>query len=62
MNTYLKAAVDGSLQGIRETPRLYFAPVTTLLAWMYQVTESVRLKHHHAQSSHDDLPMASHQS
>ena len=60
MNKYLKAAVDGSLQGIRETPRLYFAPVTALLGWMYRVTESVRLKHHHDQSSHDDLRLASH--
>lgn len=60
MNKYLKAAVDGSLQGIRETPRLYFAPVTALAAWMYRVTESVRLKRRHEKSSHDDLRLASH--
>lgn len=59
MNKYLKAAVDGSLRGIRETPRLYFAPITALLAWMFRVTESVRLKHHHEQSAHDDLRPAS---
>lgn len=41
MNEYLKAAVDGSLAGIRETPRGFFAPAIAFFKWAKRITDSV---------------------
>lgn len=46
MNKYIKAAITGSLEGIRETPRLYFAPVIAFFKWMYRVAEQARQEQH----------------
>jgi len=40
MNKYVKAALSGALQGIRETPRLYFAPLVAIGRWLLNATGS----------------------
>lgn len=42
MNAFLKAAEFGIRQGLREAPRMYFAPLILLARLAYQMTESVR--------------------
>jgi hypothetical protein len=45
MNESLKAFKDGFIQGARETPRGFFAPVVALCRWLNRVTdESIRGK------------------
>lgn len=39
MKKYVKAALAGALQGIRETPRLYFAPLAAMGRWLLRTTE-----------------------
>lgn len=41
MNEYLEAARDGFVQGVKETPRGFFAPVIALFRWMARVTNGV---------------------
>ena len=38
VNEYLKAAVDGFMQGAKETPRGFIAPLIALVRWMDRVT------------------------
>jgi hypothetical protein len=39
MNRYLYAIVQGAKAGACEAPRLYFAPLIVLLAWMSRVSK-----------------------
>jgi hypothetical protein len=39
MNESLKAFKDGFIQGARETPRGFFAPVVALCRWLNRVTD-----------------------
>ncbi|MBB6188978.1 hypothetical protein [Rhodanobacter sp. MP7CTX1] len=39
MNESLKAFKDGFIQGVRETPRGFFAPVLALCHWLNRVTD-----------------------
>lgn len=39
MNKYLHAIVSGAKASTYEAPRLYFAPIIVLLAWMLGVSE-----------------------
>jgi len=39
MNNYLKAFVEGCIQGAKETPRGFFAPAVALFRWLNRVTD-----------------------
>jgi hypothetical protein len=39
MNEFLKAFKDGFIQGARETPRGFFAPVVAMYRWLDLVTD-----------------------
>jgi len=39
MNEFLKAFKDGFIQGARETPRGFFAPVVAVCRWLNRVTD-----------------------
>lgn len=34
MNKYVRAALDGAWQAIRETPRQYFSPIVAIFRWL----------------------------
>jgi hypothetical protein len=44
MNEFLKAFKDGFVQGARETPRGFFAPVVALCRWLNRVTDEAMSK------------------
>jgi hypothetical protein len=44
MNEFLKAFKDGFIQGARETPRGFFAPVVALCRWLNRVTDQAMSK------------------
>ena len=39
MNENLKAFWEGAVEGAKETPRGFFAPVTAFIAWLDRVTD-----------------------
>lgn len=39
MSAYLKAFFEGFVEGARETPRGFFAPITALFCWLNRVTD-----------------------
>lgn len=39
MNENFKAFIEGVVEGAKETPRGFFAPVTAFVAWLDRVTD-----------------------
>ncbi|AGG89021.1 hypothetical protein [Rhodanobacter denitrificans] len=39
MNDNVKAFIEGFVQGVKETPRGFFAPVTAFFRWLNRVTD-----------------------
>jgi hypothetical protein len=39
MNDNLKAFLEGAVEGAKETPRGFFAPVIAFFAWLNRVTD-----------------------
>ena len=40
MNEHLKAFFEGAVEGAKETPQGFFAPVTAFFAWLNRVTDA----------------------
>ena len=54
MNDNLKAFFEGAVEGAKETPRGFFAPVTGFIAWLDRVTDEA-LEHSSENRSADDV-------
>lgn len=52
MNEYLKSFVDGFVQGARETPRGFFAPITAFFGWLNRVTDEAMHRSHADSKQH----------
>jgi len=52
MNENLKAFLDGFIQGAKETPRGFFAPITGFFRWLNRVTDEALCQKQGAKHGH----------